>query len=255
MAVTLKMFLIVCPLVFIAGIIDAVAGGGGLITLPAYIFAGLPVHSAIATNKLSSAIGTTASTARYLKNGCVSYRVAIPSVVLALIGSAIGTNLILMVPERYIQYLLLIILPPVAVLVLRRRPAAAADTRQTPRSRQVLIGTVCAFFIGMYDGFYGPGTGTFLLIMYTQLCHMPVEEASGTVKMVNLASNLMSMIVYLQKGQTLVALGLAASIFSLLGHLIGSGMVMKNGTRIVRPIIIVVLVLLFIKVISGLLGA
>lgn len=255
MSIPFTAYCIVCPLVFLSGFVDSIAGGGGLISLPAYLLAGLPAHQAIATNKLSSAIGTTASTARYLKNGCVSYRVAIPSVVLALIGSAIGTNLILMVPERYIQYLLLIILPLVAVLVLRRRPAAAADTQQMPRSRQVLLGTVCAFFIGMYDGFYGPGTGTFLLIMYTQLCHMPVEEASGTVKMVNLASNLMSMIVFLQKGQTLVVLGLVASVFSLLGHLIGSGMVMKNGTRIVRPIIIVVLALLFIKVISGLLGA
>lgn len=246
--------LIVCPLVFLAGFVDSIAGGGGLISLPAYLLAGIPPHQAIATNKMSSSIGTTISTARYLRNGYVNYRVAIPSVLLAIGGANIGARLILLIPEKYIQYILLFALPAVAIFVLRGKPLEAASPVEIDKTRQLLLAVTMSFLLGIYDGFYGPGTGTFLLLIYTQLCHMTVKEAAGTVKMVNLSSNIMSLIIFLQKGQTIVLLGAIAGAFCLAGHFIGSGMVMKNGYKVVRPIVIVVLILLFIKVISGLLG-
>ena len=119
-----------------------------------------------------------------------------------------------------------------------------------PRSCQLILAAVLSLVIGLYDGLYGPGTGTFLLMLYTGLCKMTLERASGTVKLVNLSSNATSLVLFLVKGQVLVVLGLISGGFCLLGHVIGSGMMMKNGSRIVRPVIITVLVLLFIKVIS-----
>ena len=103
MAVTLKMFLIVCPLVFIAGIIDAVAGGGGLITLPAYIFAGLPVHSAIATNKLSSTMGTAMATYKYAKDGFIKWKLAAVCAIFSLLGSHFGAKLSLIISEEALK--------------------------------------------------------------------------------------------------------------------------------------------------------
>lgn len=246
--------LIVCPLVFLAGFVDSIAGGGGLISLPAYLLAGIPPHQAIATNKMSSSIGTTVSTARYLKNGYVNYRIAIPSMLMAILGANIGARLILLIPEKYIQYILLIALPVVAFFVLRNKPLESEQAVEITPRRQLVLAVMMSFLLGLYDGFYGPGTGTFLLLIYTQLCHMSVKEAAGTVKLSNLSSNIMSFIIFLQKGQTIVLLGAIAGVFCLLGHFIGSGMVMKNGYKIVRPIVIVVLVLLFLKVISGLIG-
>ena len=108
---TLKTLLIICPLVFLAGFVDAIAGGGGLISLPAYLLAGLPPHAAIATNKMSSTIGTCASTARYLKNGFVDWQAAVPCMVMAILGANLGARLILLIPQQYIQYLLLGTLP------------------------------------------------------------------------------------------------------------------------------------------------
>lgn len=99
MEVTWKMFLIVCPLVFLGGLVDSIAGGGGLISLPSYLMAGLPPHFAIGTNKLSSAFGTAVATTRYCKNKFVDWGVAIPSVILALIGSTIGANIALLVVQ------------------------------------------------------------------------------------------------------------------------------------------------------------
>ena len=108
-----------------------------------------------------------------------------------------------------------------------------------------------SFVIGTYDGFYGPGTGTFLLLVYTGLAGMDIRTASGNTKIVNLASNLAALGAFFFSGKIVVTLGLAAAVFSIAGHYIGSGMVIKNGTRIVRPIVVTVLVLLFIKIVSG----
>lgn len=249
---TLKTLSIICPLVFLAGFVDAIAGGGGLISLPAYLLAGLPPYQAIATNKMSATMGTSASTARYLKNGYVDWQAAIPCMVMAILGANLGARLILLIPQQYIQYLLLGTLPVVAIVVLRRKPAASGEQTAgaMPRSRQLILAAAFSLVIGVYDGLYGPGTGTFLLMLYTGLCKMSLERASGTVKLVNLSSNVTSFVLFLTKGQVLVTLGLISGGFCLLGHVIGSGMMMKNGSRIVRPVIIAVLVLLFIKVIS-----
>ena len=177
---TLKTLLIICPLVFLAGFVDAIAGGGGLISLPAYLLAGLPPHQAIATNKMSSTIGTCASTARYLKNGYVDWQAAIPCMVMAILGANFGARLILLIPQQYIQYLLLGTLPVIAFVVLKRKPIQSGEQPEStmPRSRQLILAAVFSLIIGLYDGLYGPGTGTFLLMLYTGLCKMSLERAS-----------------------------------------------------------------------------
>ncbi|WP_455717487.1 sulfite exporter TauE/SafE family protein [Anaerosporobacter sp.] len=249
MQLTLHMFLIVCPLVFLGGFVDSIAGGGGLITLPAYLLTGLPAHNAIATNKLSSALGTLVACIRFLKNKTVILQLIFPTVVSALIGSAIGARLILMVSDQYIQYILLIVLPIVAYFVVFRKNTMQV-TEQSPisKKKQYIIAIIASFIIGTYDGFYGPGTGTFLVLALTGLAKINIREATGNTKIINLASNIAALVTFLINGKTLILLGLAASIFSMAGSYIGSGMVLKNGDKIVRPIIIVVLILLLLKI-------
>ncbi len=251
MELTLEMFLIVCPLVFLAGLMDAIAGGGGLISLPAYIIAGLPTHFAIGTNKLSSAVGTSVSTARYIKNKYVDWGLAIPSIILALIGSAIGANIALLIDEKIMKYILLLILPIIAIYILRGR-AIKTDTqeKEVPRKKAYLIVCVASLLLGAYDGFYGPGTGSFLLLIYTVIAKMDIKKASGNTKLVNLASNVAALTTFLINGKIIFLLGLTAAVFSIAGHYIGAGMVIKNGHRIIRPIILIVLALLFLKVLS-----
>ncbi|HWT26586.1 MAG TPA: TSUP family transporter [Mobilitalea sp.] len=252
MQLTLQMFLIVCPLVFLAGLMDAVAGGGGLISLPAYLIAGLPSHFAIGTNKLSSAVGTSVSTARFIKKGYVDWGAAIPSIVLALIGSAIGANIALLIDDQVMKYILVIILPLIAIYVLRGRTMKAEGTaKELPRKKVYLIVCVASFIIGAYDGFYGPGAGSFLLLIYTSLAKMDIKTASGNTKLVNLASNVSALVTFLINGKIIFLLGITAAVFSIAGHYIGAGLVINNGRKVIRPIILVVLVLLFIKVISG----
>lgn len=249
MELTIWTFLIVCPMVFLASFVDAVAGGGGLISLPAYLFAGVPVHNAVATNKLSSSTGTVISTIRLCKNGHMDFLLAIPCILAALVGSAAGANIALLVSDAVLKIVLVILLPIIAYYVLQRRNLDPVGKKQISRKTQYLIAVPASLLIGMYDGFYGPGTGTFLILIYTGLVKMDVLKAAGNTKLVNLTSNLSALFVFLANGVVILPLGLAASVFSIAGHYIGAGMVMKNGSKLVRVIILAVVALLFVKII------
>lgn len=243
-------FLIICPLNFLAGLVDSIGGGGGLISLPAFLLAGLSPHAAVATNKLASTTGTTVSTVRYCKNGYYEKRLALPGILCALCGSFLGARLVLLTSDVVLRRMMLVILPVVAVIVFLDKKAPEYD-EAFPPSRRMLIVCASALIIGLYDGFYGPGTGTFLLLALTKAARMDIRTASGNVKLINLASNVAALATFLMSGYVHIAYGLAGAVFCLLGHYIGSGLVMKNGSRIVRPVIILVLLLLFIKIISG----
>lgn len=250
MEITLTTYLIVCPLIFLAGLIDSIAGGGGLVSLPAYLFAGVPPHLAIATNKLSSSLGTVVSVIRYYRNKYLDLRLALASSVFSLAGSLIGSNLALLTSEVIIKYMMIPILPIVAYYVLRNKDfdALASKGSITIQMKYVYC-IIISLFIGAYDGFYGPGTGTFLILLYTGLAKVDVRTASGNAKMVNLASNIGALATFILNGKVIFALGLPAALFCIAGHYIGSGLVVRNGSKIVRPIILIVLVLLFIKII------
>lgn len=245
-------FLIVCPMVFLAGFVDAIAGGGGLISLPAYLLAGVPMHQAIATNKLSSATGTTISTIRYCRNTKVDWSIAGSAIVLSLIGSSIGAKLTMMMPESVLKIVLLVVLPVTAVFVFRKNALVEKQSGSVSHRRMLLITWIAALAIGCYDGFYGPGTGTFLILVMVGLAKMDMMQAAANTKLINLASNISALVAFLIGGKVVLTLGLAASVFSIAGHYTGSSMVMKNGTKIVKPIILVVLALLFLKVIFDL---
>lgn len=247
--------LIICPLVFAASLLDAVAGGGGLISLPAYLIAGLPPHNAIATNKLSSSIGTVASTARFIKNKCVDWPTAIPSAVLAVLGSIVGANLILAIPDNAIRLIMLVLVPLLAFVVLKKRDLSNEGLEPIGRQKQFVIICLFALVVGMYDGFYGPGTGTFLLLAYTQLAKLPLRLAAGNVKIANLSSNVGSLVVFLLNGQAIIPIGLISAVFAVVGHFLGAGLLLKNGAKIVKPFVLTVLGLLFVRLLYDLVVA
>lgn len=249
-------YLIVCPLMFLAGFVDSIAGGGGLISLPAYIIAGVPAHFALGTNKLASAMGTSISTGRYLKNGYIKgkrmIQIAVCASVVSLIGSSIGSGLSLLVSEQVLKNLMVVILPIVAFYVLRNKNLdTSAQGKQLSDRTAFAIAVLAAFLIGGYDGFYGPGTGTFLILVLTGAAQMEVRQASALTKVINLSSNVAALVTFLANGTVYYGLGLAAGVFCIAGHYMGSGLVVQNGQKIVRPVILVVLAVLFLKVVTG----
>ena len=249
MQLTPLMFIIVCPMLFLAGLVDAIGGGGGLISLPAYLFAGLSVHMAIATNKLSSSCGTALATGRFIRKGLVNFRLAVPSVIAAVLGSSLGARLSLTVSETVMKYVLLAVLPAAAFFVLNRHLFRNEGKHEAVADRRtVVVCIAAAFVIGIYDGFYGPGTGTFLIIAFTVFARMTVESSNAQAKVINLTTNITSLAVFLLNGQVLFPLGLAGALCNMAGNWVGSGLAMAKGTKIVRPVILLVLLLLLAKI-------
>lgn len=245
-----KILIIVCPMAFLAGLIDSVAGGGGLISLPAYVAAGLSPHLATATNKCSSTFGTIFSALRFMKNKKVNYLSALISAVGALIGSPIGAIINMAVDEKYLTYVLVVVLPLVAVFILAKKDFGEDDkTDNISKIKLIILSTVIGFTIGMYDGFFGPGTGTFLIFAYTTVIGFDLVTASGNAKIVNLSSNVAAFITYAIGGKILWSIGLPAAVFGIAGNWIGAGLALKNGKKIIKPMFFIALILLMIKII------
>ena len=253
MELTMKAFLIVCPMLFLAGFVDSIGGGGGLISIPAFLMAGLPPHAAVATNKLGAFGGLFLSTMRFIRNKCISIKLAVPSVLAAIAGSYLGAHLSLRVNEKVMTYILFIILPVSTFLVLNKKLFNNTGSDEIILNwRSYVTVTLAAFIIGGYDGFYGPGTGTFLIIAFTVFAKLSIKMANGQAKIINLTTNITSLIVFLLNGQVLIPLALAACVCNMAGGYIGAGLALQNGAKIVRPIILFVLGLLFVKIIFGL---
>lgn len=245
MHITLTTYLIVCPLVMLGGLIDSIAGGGGLISLPAYYLAGLPMHFALGTNKLSSSIGTFTSTIRFIKSGRVHLLSACVAAAGALAGSWVGARMALLLNDKYLKYIMLVLLPAVAVFVLLNRNFGRENrARDFSNTVLCLLSAVSGLCIGCYDGFFGPGTGSFLILAFTCLMKFDLTTSSGNAKVVNLASNIAAVFTFLLSGSVVILLGIPAAIFGVLGNWIGSGLAIKNGGKVIRPVFIVTLALI-----------
>lgn len=245
-----EMLLVVCPLVFFASFVDAIAGGGGLISLPAYLLTGMPAHMAIGSNKLSAAVGTAISTIRFIRSGNLHLQVALGAAVFAYIGSTLGAQLALHVSDYFLRIFMMAVLPCVAVFVLfnRRQISDESCFEQYSKARILLGMIITGLSIGVYDGFFGPGTGTFLIIAFTTILGFDLKRACGNTKIVNLTTNLAALLVFVMAGQVYYAVAIPAIFFSVVGNWLGSGMAIKNGAKFIRPIMFVVLCLLLIKI-------
>lgn len=246
-------YLIVCPLVFVAGFIDAIAGGGGLISLPAYMITGMPVVNCVATNKLSSCMGTTIATAKYAKSGFIPWKIALFSIPCAFIGSNIGANIALRIEDGVFRVILLVVLPLTGLYVLTKKELTPRDKTYSPKVT-LLISMAIAFVIGLYDGFYGPGTGTFLILLLTGVACMKLDQANGLTKAINFTTNLSALAVYLFSGEVIFSLGIVAGLFNVAGNYLGARRFEKGNAKSVKPVMIVVLSIFFVKVLLELLG-
>ena len=248
MELTASMFLIVLPLVFLASCVDAISGGGGLISLPAYTMAGLDFDLASGNNKLSSTFGTLMATVRYYRGGKLLVAPALMAALMAAPGSVLGTRAAMALGSDAMNAFMIVAIPIVGVLVLVRR-----DVREVsrPRTRRDLV--LClpiGLAMGFYDGFFGPGTGTFLILLFTWLTGMDMVTASATAKPVNLASNVASLFTRILAGDVLYPLAIPAVAFSIAGGWLGSKLALTRGARFVRYVMLAVLALLTLTLIE-----
>jgi len=250
----LHTFLIVLPVIFLAGVVDSIAGGGGLLSVPAYLAAGLPPHYVLGTNKFSSSFGTFFATLRYHQHGLIDGRVALLSAFFALLGSGIGARAVLLIDPDFLRYLLVILIPVIAAFTMLNPSLGQENhSQQQTLKRKYSLAAIAAALIGFYDGFFGPGTGTFLILFYTLALKYDFVTANANTKVVNLASNIAAVITFIIHGKIIYAIGIPAAAAGIAGNLLGAKLVIKRGSSIIRSIFILALVLLLIKIIYDLL--
>ena len=249
MEISLTTHLIVCPLVFLAGFVDSIAGGGGLISLPAYLLAGLPAHESLGTNKTAMSIGTFIATLKYFKAGQIDWRVGLLSGAASFAGALGGSSLSMMIPDKALRIVMLAVIPVVALfLLLKRNFGTSPDIdRQLSKRRIAVTSLIIGLVIGCYDGLIGPGAGTFLILAFTAFLGFDLLKSSACAKVANLASNLASMIVFIMNGKVLFLLAIPAAVFASAGGYLGAKLAIKGGAKYVRYTVFIVIGLLFVK--------
>ena len=247
---TLSQLLIICPLIFIGGVVDAIGGGGGLITLPAYMISGFPVHFAIGTNKISSSMGTATAFTKFMRDGYMPLKLSVIGIIFALIGSSLGAKTALLIDDYAFKILMLVIIPVTAWYVFRSQDLLREQKNIADgiTSRTYFICVLVALGTGFYDGFYGPGAGTFMLLLLAG-AGLSVQRANGVTKAINFATNIAALAVYYVNGKAIFPVGIIAGLFSIAGNYIGAKFFEKGGSKAVRPVILIVLSLFFIRVI------
>lgn len=252
MEVTLQMYWIVLPLAFVAALIDAIGGGGGVISLPAYLKAGLSPVVASGSNKFSATFGSLLAAIRFIRSGRMPYAPALLAVAGALPGSYMGAELLKRVSDQWMRAFLLIALPAAALLLIFGR-VGAGEPRPMTRKKLALCPAI-GLLAGFYDGFFGPGTGTILILLFTGLIKMDMVSASGAAKLVNLASNVAAMISLLAGGKVLFELALPAMACSALGGYLGAKLTVVVGAKLIRAVMAGVLALILASLVLDYLG-
>ena len=250
----IQQLLIVCPLIFLAGFIDSIAGGGGLISLPAYYMAGLPPHYALGSNKMSSSVGIVFSTSMYVRGDHVYKKIILVSVVGALFGSWIGARCALMLDEEVLLWIMVILVPIITLFIVLKRDLFTAKERNIPVIKEQIIVAAISLIIGWYDGFFGPGAGMFLVFSFIGFLHLNPVTANGNAKIVNLCSNVAALVTFATGGKVLFALALPCAVFSIAGNMLGARLAIKKGAKIIKPIMLVVILLLLLTIVRNLVG-
>ncbi|KKC35351.1 membrane protein [Devosia epidermidihirudinis] len=229
----------------LAGFVDAIAGGGGMIALPALLSAGLPPVSALATNKLQSVFGTGMAALTYWRRGFVSLKALIPAIAFTFVGSFLGAMVV-----KQADTSLLDIAVPVALIGIALYFLFAPNLSDADKAARLPFGMfvpLMGFAIGFYDGIFGPGTGSFLTIGFVMLFGFGLTRASGNTKILNLTSNLAALAIFIPAGDVVWPAALAMGIGQLVGGYIGARTGIRYGAKLIRPLVVVVSIALAVR--------
>lgn len=232
-----------------AGLVDAVVGGGGLIQVPALFsaFPQLAPPTLFGTNKLSSVWGTAAAARSYARQIRVDWQIALPAAMGALVFAFAGAYAITVFPPAVFRKLLPFILLLVAVYVLRKRDFGAEYQPSCEGSRKRVRAALVGMVIGFYDGFFGPGTGSFLIFAFIRGFGLDFLRASALAKLVNVACNLAALAWFLPTAQPLWQLGLWMAVCNIAGSVVGTRLALTGGSRVIRALFLIVLAVLILK--------
>ncbi|MDX2257921.1 MAG: TSUP family transporter [Hyphomicrobiaceae bacterium] len=230
---------------FIAGYVDAIAGGGGLITVPALLIAGLPPAETVATNKLQGTFGVAASTLQFWRAGHIDVAALLPAVVSVGIGAAAGSLIVSQLDAAWLADVMPYVLVAVACNFAL---VPSARFERAGKSGALSAGAVAAVvLVGTYDGFFGPGAGSLYLAALVGIAGLGLVAATATTKLLNLTSNVAALAIFLAWGKIDFSLGLPMAAAQVAGGALGARSALRHGGAIIRPMVVVVSVLLAVR--------
>lgn len=235
-------FFILCIFIvsmgFLASFIDAIAGGGGLVSIPALTLTGLPIVTVLGTNKLQASIGTTMAVSKYYKSGLINFKTVVRGLIAGFVGASTGALLAVVIHNDFMSFIVPILLVFVFVFSIFNKNLGIKAGKK--RLSEPAFFMIFGFLLGAYDGFFGPGTGNFWIMAIVYFLGYTFLQASGYAKVLNLKSNLFSLMIFMMAGHVNIFYGLMMALGSFFGGIAGSRMVILKGSKLVRPIFITV---------------
>lgn len=213
---------------------------------------GMPIYYVYGCNKFQCAFGSTIAAWKYFKSGCLDLKVTLISAITAFLSSMLGTRIIFYLKEEQIRSMLMVLLPLTAILVIFMKNAwNYTDTRKSLTVPVALKALLIGMTLGLYDSMYGPGGGTIAMLLFTFLLKYDIRTASGNAKLTLIVSNYTALLSYVLSGNVLYAIAVPCAFCNVLGNYLGAGFAIKNGAKIIRPVMICVVTVLIIKIILG----
>ena len=249
----IQLLLVVCPALFLTGLVDAVAGGGGLISLPVFLMTGLPPRTAFGTNKFIAMTGSLTASYRYLKSGYFDKRPAFTLAATIVVGELLGTGLVYLVPEWVFSGFLSVVLPLAAIFTIVSGKTFQYKRKKiesgSPRETRILLAV--GLVIGLYAGTVAAAGATLGMILLCAFIHYDVRTANGTLKFAMPIGTAVAFVVFVINGNVAWMVAIPAMLCNMLGNYLGSGLAVKNGAKIVRPVALVVVLCYTIKTFAG----
>jgi uncharacterized membrane protein YfcA len=230
---------------FVSGLIDSIAGGGGLIALPALLFAGLPPQAALGTNKLQGSFGTLTAAWNYIRRGDATLKQAVPGILSTLIGATAGTSLVQSLDPAFIEPLIPFLLSVVFIYTLFSGHLGKED--KAPKLSKNFFYMLFGLFLGFYDGFFGPGTGSFWTVAFMVFAGFNMTKATGFTKIMNFTSNIVALFWFILGGNVVYSVGFTMAAGQVIGARIGSNLAISRGTGFIRPVFLLVVLLTIIR--------
>ena len=236
-----------CVAGFIASAVDSIAGGGGLISLPAIMAAGIPPHFALGTNKFASSCASFTSTLTFAKSKKIYLPLIKYLIPCTLLGSALGVGTVLNISQKFLQIFIVVLVFAVAVYTTLKKDFGSEDKFTGLTNRKIAYGCIFAFSLGFYDGFFGPGTGAFLIFLFISVFGFDFTLSAGNGKILNFVSNVTSLVLFAINGKIMYMAGIPMAISMIVGAWLGTKIAIKNGAKVIKPIFITIAVLLSIR--------
>ncbi|AOT69070.1 TSUP family transporter [Geosporobacter ferrireducens] len=239
--------LYLCFFGFLAQFVDSIAGGGGLISIPALFAFGVPPHFALGTNKFGAMFGTVSSSIGFIRSKNIHKELLLYMVPCTILGAVLGVNTVLMIDQRILNAIVLVLLLVVCGYTILKKDIGSEDNFTGMSKKNILIGGAIALILGFYDGFFGPGAGSFLIFSFISFLGFNFLQSCGNAKILNACSGVTSFIVFALHGKVIYSIGIPLAISMILGALVGTRLAISSGAKLIKPIFILISISFIIK--------